>query len=63
MASPAQLFKAAGLKEGLNQGRVEGQREAKYDIARRLWQQGMELEVISKVTELPVSNLEELLAA
>jgi predicted transposase/invertase (TIGR01784 family) len=56
MASPAQILKA--------EGRKEGKTEAKQDIARKLWkQQGMALEDISQITDLSMTDLEKLLVA
>jgi recombination-promoting nuclease RpnB len=54
MGTIAQQIEAKGWRKGQN--------ETKQDIASKLWQQGMPLEVISKVTDLAVVDLQKLLA-
>lgn len=67
MMTLAEQFKAEGRAEALEQLRVEGKAESfkamigiKLTMAVKLIAEGLDLSVVAKVTELPMSRLQEL---
>ena len=42
-------------------GRAEGRLEGMLEIAKNMYASGLEIEVISKFTKLPIDNLKKLL--
>ena len=52
--------RAEGIKEGIKEGREKGRAEEKYEIARKMKQEGMEAEVISKLTGLSFEEISAL---
>lgn len=48
--------------KGIEKGRLEGEQATKEAIAQKLWQQGMSLDSISQLTELPLAELQTFLA-
>ena len=49
-----------GHEEGVAEGRAEGRAEEKIETARNLMQLGVDIETISKATELPVEAIKNL---
>ena len=47
-------------KIGLEKGKIEGEIECKFQIAKRLLAEKFELPFIAKLTELPLQKIEEL---
>ncbi|MGL4760969.1 MAG: Rpn family recombination-promoting nuclease/putative transposase [Sarcina sp.] len=50
----------AGMKAGIKQGEEKGKKEAKLDIAREMIANGLEVEMIAKLTGLSESEIEAL---
>jgi predicted transposase/invertase (TIGR01784 family) len=50
-----------GFGKGFGKGRAEGELQAKLTIARTMFQQGMPLETIAAITQLPLDLLKESL--
>ena len=48
------------LEKGLKQGREEGEMEMSLKIARQMLQAGISVEEVSKMTFLPISEVEKL---
>ncbi|WP_239649685.1 Rpn family recombination-promoting nuclease/putative transposase, partial [Methylocucumis oryzae] len=49
-----------GIVKGLAQGRIEGQREAQQIIAKTMLAEGLSVELITKITGLSFSEIEQL---
>ena len=49
-----------GLQKGIETGKQKGQREKSIDVARRMLAFGQDIELIHKVTGLPVAEIEAL---
>ncbi|MEC1772461.1 hypothetical protein [Schinkia azotoformans] len=52
--------KEEGIKEGIEVGKEEGLREAIKEIARNLINEGIDLEIISEITQLSKDELEKI---
>jgi hypothetical protein len=50
-----------GIKEGMNEGKKEGIKEAKLENARRMLDDGMDIELIARYTGLSPEEIENLL--
>ena len=50
----------AGKDEGLTEGRLEGQHDARIESAENLIKEGVSLEVIARCTGLSLEEVEEL---
>jgi len=55
-------WRREGLQEGIEQGIEQGARQKQYDIAKRLHADGFELDKIMLITDLPLNELQTLLA-
>lgn len=53
--------RAKGLAEGRAEGRAEGQEQEKQAVAVKLLQEGIPMEVITRVTELDIEQIQRLL--
>lgn len=53
-------IESAGYYKGIKEGRKEGRKEGKIDVARKLLQQGITIEVISQVTGFTKEEIEKL---
>ena len=51
---------AVGREEGREEGRAEGREEGREEVARRMLLAGMDLQLISEMTQLSVEHLESL---
>lgn len=51
---------AKGLAEGLAEGRAEGLSKAKSNIAKKMLDENIPIELISKITELSKEEIEKL---
>lgn len=51
---------AYGYNRGLEEGTQRGSKKEKEEIAKKLKQEGIEIEVIEKVTNLTKEEIEEL---
>lgn len=49
-----------GIEKGIEKGRVEGIKEEKISIAKKLLERGMKLEEVSMITDLDKETLEKL---
>ena len=49
-----------GLKEGLKEGREEGEKKGKIEIAKNMLKEGLDVNLISKLSGLSVKEIEEL---
>lgn len=49
-----------GRQEGVQQGRREGQEATKEQMAKRMLSEGISLDIISKVTELPEEVIQKM---
>jgi predicted transposase/invertase (TIGR01784 family) len=49
-----------GLRKGLRQGREEGRQEERQQTALSALKEGLSLQTVSKITNLPISELEKL---
>jgi len=58
----AEQLKAEGREEGKREGREEGKRANQAEVAMRLIGEGMALDFVAKVTELPLPELRKLKA-
>ncbi|MDR2544464.1 MAG: hypothetical protein LBD03_02785 [Methanobrevibacter sp.] len=47
-------------EKGIKKGKIEGMKEGKLEIAVNLLRKGMELDLVSEVTNLPISKLKSL---
>ncbi|GAA5819786.1 MAG: Pseudogene of transposase [Methanobrevibacter sp. CfCl-M3] len=52
--------KIKGMKEGIIKGEQKGMNDGKLEIAINLLRKGMELDLVSEVTNLPISKLKNL---
>ena len=56
--------KEIGLEEGIEQGRAEGIAEGvkqnSIDTAKRMKAEGLDIHLIAKITQLPLSEIEKL---
>jgi predicted transposase/invertase (TIGR01784 family) len=52
--------KIEGMKEGMIKGKQKGMNDGKLEIAINLLRKGMELDLVSEVTNLPISKLKSL---
>ena len=50
-------WKAEGLAEGLAEGRAEGRESSKYEIARKMLSNNIDIETISRCTGLSVEEI------
>ena len=55
-------LKDIGYKKGIEAGRAEGIATGRAEIIRNMFQEGMKLSTISKVTRIPLANLEQIIA-
>lgn len=51
---------AEGLEKGIEKGKKEGLNEAKKKMAKKMLDEGIDIELISKITELPKTEIEKL---
>ena len=49
-----------GLAKGLERGRNEGAVNKQHEIAKKMREEGIDLELISRITDLPVETIETL---
>ncbi|GBU21604.1 hypothetical protein R80B4_01500 [Fibrobacteres bacterium R8-0-B4] len=49
-----------GMEKGIGIGREEGREESRVDTARRLLSLGVDVNIISQATELPVATIQKL---
>ena len=49
-----------GEQKGRAEGNIEGRTEERFDIARKMKQKGMAVEVIADITSLTAKEIEEL---
>ena len=49
-----------GIEKGIKKGRQEGKEEGKEEVALRMLQQGMDLQLIAQVTDLSIQQLHKL---
>lgn len=49
-----------GIEKGIEKGKKEGLNEAKKKIAKKMFDEGIDIELISKITELPKKEIEKL---
>ena len=52
--------KEEGLKVGREEGRAEGAKQKSFDIAQRMLQKGIDIEIISELTCLTEKEISEL---
>jgi predicted transposase/invertase (TIGR01784 family) len=56
--------KIEGIKEGelkgIKKGKIEGIKEGKLEIAVNLLSRGMELDLVSEITNIPIAKLKSL---
>ena len=52
--------KEEGLREGKKEGKEEGLREGKYEIARTSLAEGFSVLVVSKITSLPIADVQKI---
>ena len=50
----------AGIEQGIKQGKIEGQREEKLEIAKNMLAEGMDINVITKITGLSEKEIKAL---
>ena len=53
--------KAEGLAEGLEKGKEEGEYNAKIATARNMLSKGLDVEIVSQCTGLPVEEIKTLI--
>ncbi|MBV4367978.1 Rpn family recombination-promoting nuclease/putative transposase [Erwinia phyllosphaerae] len=56
----AEQLEQIGLKKGLKQGRTEGAKQAKLEVARKMLAGGLDLNMVRKMTGLPTKALKQL---
>jgi predicted transposase/invertase (TIGR01784 family) len=49
-----------GLKKGIKEGEIKGKKEEKLEIAINMLKKGVDLNLISEVTNLPISKIQNL---
>ncbi|UBF25394.1 hypothetical protein K9N68_27955 [Kovacikia minuta CCNUW1] len=54
--------RAEGIERGLAEGRAEGRAEAQQELAVKMLQEGIIPEVIARVTELSIEQIQKLQA-
>ena len=63
----AQELKAQGIEEGILKGRLEGKLEgkleAKLEVAQRMLANGIDLNVIATLAELPIKHIKQYIRA
>ena len=52
--------RAEGRVEGMAQGKAEGAQSEKFETAKRMKAEGLDLNLISKITQLPTDEIEKL---
>jgi predicted transposase/invertase (TIGR01784 family) len=55
-----QQGRAEGLQQGLQQGRAEGAQQNAIETAKRMKAEGLDISLISKITQLSVEDIEKL---
>ncbi|MCS3915146.1 putative transposase/invertase (TIGR01784 family) [Caldanaerobacter subterraneus subsp. tengcongensis MB4] len=55
------LEKSATFRRLIEEGRKEGEKEAKLAIAKNLLKEGMDIDEIAEITKLPKEEIEKLL--
>ena len=50
----------AGLDQGKTEGKINGKREKQIEIAKKMKKEGLEIELISKMTELSIEEIKNL---
>ena len=50
----------AGLEQGKAEGKIDGKREKQIEIAKKMKKEGLEIELISKMTELSIEEIKNL---
>jgi predicted transposase/invertase (TIGR01784 family) len=50
-----------GRQEGRLEGKLEGKREGRLEVAKNLFDVGMDIEKISVITNIPVDELQKLI--
>lgn len=48
------------MEKGLEKGRLEGVKQTKIDTARKMKQENIDINTISKITELTTEEIEKL---
>lgn len=56
----AQQLEQKGLQKGLEQGLQQGLEQSRYEMAKNLLAEGLSLDLVKKVTQLPDLDLTEL---
>ncbi len=59
----AEMFKADGVKEGLEQGLKQGEFSTKISLVKNLFRRGMKLEDIAEVTALSLEECEQAIVS
>ena len=49
-----------GLKEGLEKGKQEGTKQTKEETAKKMLQEGLDISIISRCTDLSIEEVENL---
>ena len=49
-----------GLKEGLKEGKIEGLKEGKIGIAKNMLKEGLDVNLISKLSGLSITEIEDI---
>ena len=60
MCTALEKLKNQGVEEGLREGLREGLKEAKIKTARKSLEQGLEVELISKITDLSIDEIQKI---
>ncbi|PRX55748.1 putative transposase/invertase (TIGR01784 family) [Cohnella sp. SGD-V74] len=53
-------YERKGYMQGLSEGKIEGMTEGKVEVASRMLEEGLSVELIAKVTGLPGPDIEKL---
>ena len=54
------LGREEGIKEGIKEGRKEGERKKQLEIAKKMLEEKIDIDVIEKITELSKEEIEKL---
>ncbi len=60
MQTAQRVAKEEGLQEGIEKGKIEGEKQKSIEIAKELLEDGMPLEKISKITKLSIDEIEKI---
>ena len=52
--------RAEGMEEGINKGRAEGAEAEKIELAKNALENGLDVEMVSNITKLPIDEINKI---